>query len=354
MKIFSILALVLTLASCGGKGTAPAAGTGSPVAAKPLVAGDPNTPVAQLNGEAITQADLDNKTAADVARLQTELFEIQKNGINGIVEDRLLAKEAKSRGITVEELLKVEVRDKVGDVSDQEVADFYNQNKPRFGAKTLDEVKAPLKAQLIQRKSQVYRKNFMDRLTSDATVVILLKRPTVEVSADDDPFLGGKNAPVTIIEFTDYQCPFCGRARPTVKEVIAKYGDKVKYVLRDYPLEFHPNAQKAAEAAQCANDQGKYWEYSDILWANQQTLQPENLKKYAGEAKLDTKKFDECLDSGKYTEEVKKDFTDGAKAGVNGTPSFFINGQSITGARPIEDFQEIIDEQLRLVGGKQS
>jgi protein-disulfide isomerase len=258
-----------------------------------------------------------------------------------------LEKEAKKRGITVDQLLKAEVTDKVGEIPDKEIEDFYIQNKDRLAGHTLEELKAPIRQQMFARKSSIYRTNFVDRLKSAADIKILMEPPRVEVSIDDDPMKGDKNAAVTIIEFTDYQCPFCGRARPTVKQLISDYGNKIHYVLRDFPLDFHPYAKKAAEAADCAGDQGKYWDYSDLLWQNQRALEVSDLKKYAGQLKLDQKKFDTCLDSGQFTAEVSKDQADGLKAGVNGTPTFFINGQMLSGALPIDKFKEVIDEELK-------
>lgn len=171
----------------------------------------------------------------------------------------------------------------------------------------------------------------------------------VDVSLDDDPVLGDKNAPVTIVEFSDYECPFCGRyftqTYPQLKKDYVDSG-KVKIVFRDYPLPFHGNAQKASEASECADDQGKFWELHDKMFSNQQALSVADLKKYAGELALDQKKFDECLDSGKYASEVQNDLNDGSKYGVSGTPSFFVNGLLLVGAQPYSEFKRLIDAEL--------
>lgn len=168
-----------------------------------------------------------------------------------------------------------------------------------------------------------------------------------DVSADDDPIKGDKNAKVTIIEFSDFECPFCEKAEPTLKKIMDKYAGKVKLVYRDFPLTFHKSAQKASEASQCANDQGKYWEYHDKLYANQKALAVADLKKYAVDLGLDIAKFNECLDNNKFADEVKKDLADGEAAGVDGTPAFFINGRKIVGAQPYESFEKIIEEELK-------
>jgi len=170
-----------------------------------------------------------------------------------------------------------------------------------------------------------------------------------DISADDDPSVGPANAPVTIIEFSDYQCPFCKRVEPAIRQVLDTYKDKVRLVYRDFPLSFHQNAQKAAEASECADEQGKFWEYHDLLFERQAEWSSEGndkLKEYASSLGLDAKKFNECLDSGKYASEVQKDLNDGQSYGVAGTPAFFINGIEVSGAQPFSSFQQVIDTEL--------
>lgn len=171
----------------------------------------------------------------------------------------------------------------------------------------------------------------------------------VQVSADDDPVEGPNNAKVTIIEFSDFQCPFCGRfyqqTLPQIEEQYIKTG-KIKLVFRDFPLSFHQYAQKASEASECADEQGKFWEYHDKLFENQQALDVASLKQYAIDLGLDTEKFNSCLDNGEMTAEVQKDFQDGQSYGVSGTPTFFINGQKIVGAQPFSTFKRVIDAGL--------
>jgi len=168
----------------------------------------------------------------------------------------------------------------------------------------------------------------------------------VEVSVDDDPSIGPEDAPITIVEFSDFQCPFCARAKPTIKQILENYGEQVRLVYRDFPI-LGPQAQKAAEAAECADEQGKFWQYHDLLFANQQALDDSNLKQYAKDLGLDTAQFNDCLDSGKMAQEVEKDFRDGQNYGVRGTPAFFINGILVSGAQPYSVFEQIIEQELR-------
>lgn len=167
---------------------------------------------------------------------------------------------------------------------------------------------------------------------------------------DDDPSLGNPNAPVTIVEFSDFQCPYCGRffanTLGPLKEKYVKTG-KVRFVYRDFPLaSIHTEATGAAEAAACANDQGKFWEYHDTIFQNQPTLSAANYKQWAKDLGLNAAAFNQCVDSRKYADEVQKDFNDGRKAGVSGTPTFFINGKILVGALPFEEFESAVEEAL--------
>jgi len=171
----------------------------------------------------------------------------------------------------------------------------------------------------------------------------------VNVNDDGDPSIGSKDATVTIVEFSDFQCPFCERFySQTFLQIKSEYIDtgKVRFVYRDFPLNFHAQAEKTAEAAECANEQGKFWEYHDKIFQNQQSLSIENLKLWAKQIGLDTTKFDSCLDTGKYQSEVQKDQKDGISLGVSGTPAFFINGKALIGAQPFAAFKQLIDAEL--------
>ena len=168
----------------------------------------------------------------------------------------------------------------------------------------------------------------------------------IEVDTTGDPVYGDENAPITIIEFSDFECPFCSRGYETINEVKELYGDQVKIVFKNFPLSFHEDAQKAAEAAECAQDQDLFWEMHDIMFENQDAISVDDLKAYAEEIGLDTEVFNECLDSDEKADAVTADMDAGSEAGVSGTPAFFINGIMLVGAQPLEAFQEIIDAEL--------
>jgi protein-disulfide isomerase len=179
--------------------------------------------------------------------------------------------------------------------------------------------------------------------------------PSAAVSseANDDPVWGPEDAPVVMVEFSDFQCPYCHRfATETLPQIRQTYGDKVRFIYRDFPLSsIHPQAEKAAEAGQCAQEQGKFWELHDLMFENQGALMVDDLKGYAQEAGLDAATFSDCLDSGKTAQEIQRDYQDGQVAGVTGTPGFLVNGVLVVGAQPFSVFQQVLDQLLAAGGG---
>ena len=224
---------------------------------------------------------------------------------------------------------------------------FFEEKKDRFSGKKLEDVQGNIRGFLFSEQHRKLYDGYIAKLKKGSDVAYLIKAPKIEVPEGDAPGIGPKDAKVRIVEFSDFQCPFCGRARATINKINEEYKGKVRYVFRDFPLSFHKDAPKAHEATHCAGDQNKYWEMNKKLFSSQQALKVDDLKKYAQELKLNSKKFDECLDSGKHTEKVKKETEEGSSLGVSGTPAYFINGRMISGARPFEDFQEIIEDELR-------
>lgn len=177
---------------------------------------------------------------------------------------------------------------------------------------------------------------------------LLLKNVSLNFAAGPSEHIrGNKNATVKLVEYSDFQCPFCERHYPVLKQILKDYGDQVSLEYKHFPLSFHPFAQKAAEASECANDQGKFWEYHDKIFENQSALSLEAIKQWAVDLKLNASKFNTCLDSNKYAGRVAAELAEGEKLGVNGTPATFVNGQLVSGAQPYEAFKSIIDNLLK-------
>jgi len=209
-----------------------------------------------------------------------------------------------------------------------------------------------IETNLVKIRLQDARKRFIDSLKQNTPVRILFAPPRVAIDSRSEPSRGPETAPVTLVAFSDYQCPYCSRFEPTLRQLERKYGNRLRVVHRDFPLsQIHPNAVKAAEAAECARDQGKFWEMHDRLFANQQALSLPDLKKAASELTLDSAKFGECLDSGAKAAEWQKDLRDGEQYGVSGTPTVFVNGRLIRGASTVESISAIVDEELQTPGG---
>jgi protein-disulfide isomerase len=302
-------------------------------------------PVAKVGNRTISQAELEKHTKSELMEIDMQRYEALREGLEEIITEELIKQEAAARGVTPEALTKQEITDKAGKPTDQQVQQLYDANKDKLGGQSFDSVKPRIMEHLQQGLVEERRQAYVAELKKKYKTEIALRPPIVDVGTGGRPSRGGAKAPVTIIEFSDYECPFCKKADVTVQEVMKTYGDKVRLVHRDFPLSFHARALPAAEAARCAEAQGKFWEYHGKLFASED-LSPEKLQALATEVGLDKKKFDECVTKEEFKDAVNKDIADGTDAGVTGTPAFFINGRMISGAQPFEKFKELIDEEL--------
>jgi protein-disulfide isomerase len=331
------------------------------LAGETLVA-QPSTAAEQaavVNGQVITLQEVEAKAAERLEQidLQKQQLEIRLRqerqnallqAVNQMVEERLIEIEAKAAGKTAEELVAAEVAGKIAEVTDAEIDAFYvqlQQQRPQ-GLPPKEGIAQQIRQHLAGERQGAARDAFIDALKKKYATEVFLSEPRTEVAAVG-PAKGPENAPVTLVEFSDFQCPFCARVIPTLDQVTQKYGDKVRLVFRQFPLDIHPQAPKAAEAALCANEQGKFWQMHDALFQDQQKLQVADLKATAGKlGGVDQGKFDACLDSGRYAAQVQEDMKAGTLAGVTGTPAVFVNGKLLSGAQPLEAFVEAIDAEL--------
>ena len=305
--------------------------------------------MAEVDGVAITSEEVEKPIASQLSKLEEEIYNLKRQRLDALINDKLLAKEAAIRQLTVPALLDAEVTSKVGLVTEQEIEKFYQQNKAQIKGDQA-QLREQIRAFLQNQKLAATREELLRALRSQAKVVINLKPPPIqriEVSVQGAPFKGSEKAAVTIVEFSDFHCPYCRRVVPTLVQLETKYGDKIKLVFRDFPIEsLHPGATKAHEAARCANEQGKFWPYHDKLFASPPSSSPEVFKGLAKEVGLDAVTFETCLGSGKYQAAIKQDIDDGNRAGVGGTPAFFINGRLVSGAQPLDVFARMIDDEL--------
>jgi len=333
-RLFLCLPLFLALPKGSSGQGAPQASSGDPVA---TVAGQPIS----------EQELLETVGPQQSMQLRMQEYEAKSKALESLIRLKLVQAEAKKRGIPAEKLVEQEVESKVPDPTDGEVeAYFWGQN--RAGA-SFEEVKEQYRSSLKQLKLQKARQVYADSLRTKTNVAVLLRPPSVTVAYDPERVKGDP------VEFSDFQCPYCKKSESTLHELLTKYSGRVKLAYLDFPLrDIHPQAQRAAEAARCAGEQGKFWEYHDSLYAEQSKLDGAELLTRARALHLDEKLFQSCLDSGKFKSKIEADMEQGRKVGVAGTPGFFVNGVFLSGALPPADFEKIIDIQLALLGAPHS
>ena len=305
-----------------------------------------NEPLAIVGGQPIYDDDLLPYVQGQLFQFRLQEYEVKSKALENLVNQKLLEAEARKRGSTTETILQQEVDSKVPEPADSELQALYIVQKEQVG-KPFNDVKPQLQRLLKQARVQQARQDYYKHLREQAGVSILLQKPKVEVAYDPTRLRGNPKAPVVIIEFSDFQCPYCQSVESTLKSILAKYQGQVSLAYRDLPLrDIHPQAQLAAEASRCAGEQGKFWEYHDLLFVNQNKLLREGLVEQAHNLKLDEKQFDSCLSSGKYKTQIEQDLQLGLRAGLTGTPGFFINGNMLSGNLPQETFDKFIQREL--------
>ncbi|MFL5444824.1 MAG: thioredoxin domain-containing protein [Myxococcales bacterium] len=351
LQSFRSVALLCVLGAAGCK-----TGSSRNASEKNPVSVDPGEKVAVIDGQPITYGDVEKQSGGKLKQAEvkalTDLYDARRGAIDEMLTKRLLEDEARSKGKTLDQWYQTDFQQSLPAPTEDELKQLYEQHKNEVGGQSYEQVHDRLVQFVKQQKSRDQMQTYVEQLKQKHGVQITMQPPSlprVEVAAKG-PSRGPDNAPVTIVEFSDFQCPYCGRAFPTVEKLMKDYDGKVRLVFRHFPLSFHPNAEKAAEAAACAQDQGKFWPMHDKMFTNQQRLAVEDLKSFAKDLGLDQGKFDKCLDSGEKAAMVSADEKDGEQAGVSGTPAFFINGIFINGAVPYEQFKDAVDRELKRKG----
>ena len=304
--------------------------------------------VAEVDGEKISLQELTEASSTLLARLEQQAFRIKQQKLQELIENRLFAHEAKRRNVSLESLINDEIASKAAEVKPQEIDALYELIQNRLH-KPESEAEGQLRSVLRERNITARRQEFAKALQANAKVSVYLDPPTplrVAVGVDG-PSRGPSDALVTIVEFEDFQCPVCKTAQGPLEKVRLQYKDKVRVVHRDFPLEsLHPAAWVAHEAARCAEEHGKFWEYRDVLYKNAPAASLEQLTSYASQIGLDSAEFKKCIDSGKFKDAVQRDEDEATRLGIGGTPTFFINGQLLSGAQPESEFVRIIEQEL--------
>ncbi len=340
-----IAPLVLFFA-CGGQPHAPV----PPAAAAPT---DPT--VATWEGGELTLSDLEAKVEGRLRSLEQQYlldrYQLLSQVLDSAIDDALLSAAAREAGVEdVEALLQEQIYAKVEPPTDEEKRALYEEVKDQLRGASYDAVEPLIEGELTQRRLREAYRAYIADLRAEAKVDAKLPYPSLpKVSiaiTDDDPILGNPDAPVSIVQFAEYQCYFCNKVAPTLRALVEDYDGKVNLVFKDFPLENHRRAKPAAVAARCAGDQGKYWEMNAILLENQSELEDEHLVNYAKRIGLDTERFESCLHSGEHDAAIRAAAAQGEAAGVQATPTFFINGTLVSGAQPYDVFKTVIEQEL--------
>jgi predicted DsbA family dithiol-disulfide isomerase len=306
--------------------------------------------VATMGDEVITASELETLAGSSLVALRQQIYDTQVGKLEGEIYQRLVRQAAAAEGMTEGEYLRSRIDEMVKGPDEDEIVKLMGQYRSQLAE---DDVQArnQIVQALSQREKQELSKELRKVLFAEAGVKILLEPPRVEVAiADGTPERGAADGPIVLIEYTDFQCPFCTRVQPTLDELLKRYDGQIRHVFKNLPLPMHKEAQLAGAASLCAQDQGKFWEYHDWLFANQRTLSRDSMVAQAGEFGMDTEVFTACIDDGKYLGTVRTDMAEANSFGITGTPGFLINGRVLTGAQPIEKFEAIIDSELERRG----
>jgi len=286
---------------------------------------------ARVNNRAITSRDIEESLKPLIYRVQEQVYSLRRQDLDLRINDLLLEQEAKRLNTTPAALLSNAIRAKLQIITDQQAKAYYEANKAQINS-DFEKVKIQIVALLTQQEEQKQTQVFTTQLRANAAIQVYLtppEPPVFKITTDNQPMRGNANAKVTVVEFTDFECPTCASEQSVFDRLATEFSAQVKFVVRDFPLTPHKNAIKAAEAAEAARAQGKYWEYAAVLYANQSALKVENLKQYATQVGLDRALFDAALDMSRFSGQVQLDVSEGQRIGVDGTPTFFVNGKKV-------------------------
>ncbi len=329
LRLFVLLAILCVLNSLAGA---------------PAFASDSSAVVAQVAGHPLTRGELEQKEAADLLQARYKYYLAEKAALDNLINQAVLENEAHRESLTVQQLIARYADQKVKDPTEDQLQVYYEglQSDQPFAA-----VRPQILDHIRQLRINKARVAYVQELRKKADVHIALEPPAVPIASIDAPTTGPSDAPVKIIEFADYQCPYCKKVAPELKQLVdGEFAGKASLTFADFPLPMHHNAEKAAEAARCAGVQGKYWQYHDALFSEKAGLEVSDLKADAEALKLDPQKFSQCLDSGGQAPAIAKTLAEGQKLGLTGTPSFVINGHFISGATDTATLRDLIEQQL--------
>ncbi len=309
---------------------------------KPASLTQPSAVVAEVNGHALTDADLERSKSGSLLQARYTYYQTERKALDELVDEKLLALAAADKHETTAQLLDTEVYKGITGPTEDQMQVYYEGMESEEPYATMRD---RLYDHILDMRKTKARAAYVKVLREKANLRITLQPPYSDVNTVGAQYEGSKDAPLQLVEFADYECPYCQKVSPLLHQLKKEYGDRLTIVYKEFPLPMHPHAQKAAEAARCAGDQGKYLEFHDLMYNSRQLGVPD-LKKYAQTLKLDSDQFNTCLDSGKEAEAVKKDLEEGKALGLNGTPSFFLNNHYFHGGMEYSALKEMVEQQI--------
>jgi protein-disulfide isomerase len=298
--------------------------------------------VAEVGGQKLTLGDLQQQQGGKLLQARYQYYMNQRKALDQLIDDKLIEIEAKNRHLSTDQLLNTVVYKDLKDPTEDQLQVYYEGME---ATESYESVRDKVLEHIRELRREKARTAYVKQLRNNAQVQVLLAPPLADVNVKDAYVHGDKNSPVTLVEFADYECPYCQKITPELQKLQKEYGNRLAVVYKDFPLPMHHTSQKAAEAARCAGEQGKFWEYHDVLFYSKQ-LQVAELKAHARVLKLDGDRFDKCLDDGAETAPVKKDLEEAHQLGLTGTPSFFVNGHFFSGAADYTVLKEMVELQL--------
>ncbi len=300
--------------------------------------------VAEIGSQKITLGQVRKQQAARLLQGDYTYYQAERDAVSEVLDQELLENEARREKMTVDQVLDRNVKSRIKIPTEAQLKFYYDT----LGAnQSFDALRQKISDRIVRTQERKVLGDYMASLRTKEKARILLQPPKLEVSVGDAPVYGSKDANVTMIEFADFECPYCRQTEPNLQKLREQFPDKLRIVYKNFPLPVHSHAQKAAEAGVCASEQGKFWPYHDKLMAQTPPeLEVPQLKALAASLKLDTSRFDQCLDSGKAAAVVGHDFEEGKKLGINGTPSFFVNGYFLSGAAQYDEMRDLVQQQL--------
>jgi len=305
--------------------------------------------LAEVNGVKLTLADLEQKNPGAVFTARTNYYEAERKAIDGLIQESILQQQAKKEGLTLEQLLDKHVKSTIAKDPSEEALRVYYEGVDT--TEPFEAVRDKIVQSLRDRRIAKAKTAYMESLRGSVSIILRLPPPRAPISLTGVPTRGASNAPITLVEYADFECPFCQQIAPALDRLEVEYKGKLLFAYKDYPLVMHANAEKAAEASHCAEAQGKFWEYHDLLLAEKHP-EATALKNYARELKLDTAAFDKCLDTGAKADVVKTNLSDAQMLSLQGTPSFFVNGRYVSGSPSYERLRSVIEEELSAAEGQ--